>query len=72
MTDKSYPNIKTFIIIALSKRNIFKLKACRKEFILHAFSCFSGIKGKKNFLQTEHFSDRCEQYFSINYDLIVA
>jgi len=68
MTNNSYPNFKTLIINALSGCVGFKLKECRKKFIINTFLCFSAIKGKINFLQMERFSDRSEQYFRINFE----
>ena len=67
MTDNSYPNVKTLIINVLSKCTDFDLKACRKNFIINVLHCFSAIKGKINFLQMARFSDKCEQYFRINF-----
>ena len=43
------------------------LKDCYKNFIITTLTCFSSIKGKINFLQMERFSDKCEQYFRINF-----
>jgi hypothetical protein len=69
MTNNSYPNIKPLIINVLSMSDYFKnLKACRKDFIINALICFSCIKGKINFLQMKRFSDKCEQYFRINFE----
>jgi len=69
MTNNSYPNIKSFIISILIKSTSFKnLKECRKNFIINAFICFSSIKGKINFLQMKRFSNKCEQYFRINFE----
>jgi hypothetical protein len=68
MTSNSYPNIKLLIIRALSKCKNFTHKECRINFIINAFICFSSIKGKINFLQMERFSDKCEQYFRINFE----
>jgi hypothetical protein len=68
MTNNSYPNIKVFIINVLYKCESFRtLKECRKNFIINAFICFSSIKGKINFLQLGRFSNKCEQYFRINF-----
>ena len=68
MTDNSYPNVKTLIINVLSKCANFDLKACRKNFIINVLFCFSAIKGKINFLHMARFSDKCEQYFRINFE----
>ena len=69
MTNNSYPSIKSLIISTLSKSMRFKkLKECRINFIVNALSCFSGIKGKINFLQMGRFSEKCEQYFRINFE----
>ena len=69
MTNNSYPNIKSLIInLSLKCANSGTLKECRKNFIINAFICFSSIKGKINFLQMERFSDKCEQYFRINFE----
>ena len=68
MTNNSYQNIITLIINVLSKCVSFRLKACRKDFIINTFLCFSAIKGKINYLQMERFPDKCEQYFRINFE----
>jgi hypothetical protein len=69
MINNSYPNVKTLIINVLCKCIFFRtLKECRKNFIINAFTCFSSIKGKINFLQMERFSNKCEQYFRINFE----
>jgi len=69
MTNNNYPNIKSFIINALSKSDVFNsLKECRKKFIINVIMCFSAIKGKINFLQMQRFSQKCEQYFRINFE----
>jgi len=68
MTYNSYPNIKSLIINALSRCSNFAHKECRKNFIITAFICFSSIKGKINFLQMARFSNKCEQYFRINFE----
>jgi len=69
MTNNSYPTIKHLIINALSKSATFRtLKECRKNFIINVLLCFSSIKGKINFLQMERFSEKCEQYFRINFE----
>jgi hypothetical protein len=69
MINNSYPNCKSLIISALSGLEIFEtLKECRKNFIISVLICFSSIKGKINFLQLERFSDKCEQYFRINFE----
>jgi len=64
MINNSYQNVKILIVNVLSKYILFQtLKECRKSFIVNAFTCFSSIKGKINFLQMERFSNKCEQYF---------
>ena len=69
MTNNSYPNVKSLIINVLSRCASFRtLKERRKNFIINAFICFSSIKGKINFLQMERFSNKCEQYFRINFE----
>jgi len=69
MTNNSYPNIKSLINSILHKSISFKtLKECRKSFIINALICFLSIKGKINFLQMKRFSNRCEQYFRINFE----
>ena len=68
MTNNSYPSIKSLIINVLSKCMNFTLKECRKKFIINVLTCFSSIKGKINFLQMERFSNKCEQYFRINFE----
>jgi len=69
MTNNRYPNIKTLIISVYSKYAHLKtLKECRQKFIINAFTCFSSIKGKINFLQMSRFSNKCEQYFRINFE----
>ena len=68
MTNNSYPNIKTLISNVLSKCSCFNLKTNRKNFIFTVLFCFSAIKGKINFLQLARFSDKCEQYFRINFE----
>jgi len=69
MINNSYPNIKSLIISVLENCNKFiTLKECRKNFIINVLTCFSSIKGKINFLQMERFSDKCEQYFRINFE----
>ena len=69
MINISYPSIKLLIINTLSNCSDFKsLKESRKNFIIKALICFLSIKGKINFLQMERFSDRCEQYFRINFE----
>jgi hypothetical protein len=44
------------------------LKECRQIFIINVFICFSSIKGKINFLQMERYTEKCEQYFRINFE----
>jgi len=69
MINNSYPNVKSLIISTLSRISDFKtLKECRKNFIVNVLTCFSSIKGKINFLQMERFSNKCEQYFRINFE----
>jgi len=68
MTNNSYPSAKSLIINVLSKCSNFTHKECRKNFIVNAFICFSSIKGKINFLQMARFSNKCEQYFRINFE----
>jgi hypothetical protein len=69
MTDNNYPNIKLLITNTLSGIEVFEaLKECRKKFIINALMCFSAIKGKINFLQMQRFSQKCEQYFRINFE----
>ena len=69
MTNNSYPSAKTLIINLLYKCKSFRtLKECRKNFIINTLICFSSIKGKINFLQLERFSNKCEQYFRINFE----
>ena len=69
MTNNSYPNTKQLIISTFSKSISFNIfKECRKNFIVNAFICFSSIKGKINFLQMGRFSNKCEQYFRINFE----
>jgi hypothetical protein len=69
MTNNSYPIIKSLIINQLSDfANFSTLKECRKNFIISALTCFASIKGKLNFLQMARFSDKCEQYFRINFE----
>jgi len=69
MTNNSYPNIKSLIISVLSNNDVFNtLKECRKTFIISVFIVFSSIKGKINFLQLQRFSEKCEQYFRINFE----
>jgi len=69
MTNNSYPNIKTLIINILTKSTVYQtLKACRREFINNVFICFMSIKGKINFLQMARYTDKCEQYFRINFE----
>ncbi len=69
MTTISYPSVNRLIISILSAfENFNTLKECRKNFIISVLICFSSIKGKINFLQLERFSDKCEQYFRINFE----
>ena len=69
MINNSYPSVKLLIISMLQSIEEFKtLKECRKNFIITVLNCFSSIKGKINFLQMERFSDKCEQYFRINFE----
>jgi hypothetical protein len=69
MTNNRYPNIKSLIVNAFSKYTHLKnLKECRQKFIINALTCFSSIKGKINFLQMSRFSNKCEQYFRINFE----
>jgi hypothetical protein len=69
MIHNSYPSIKALIISILAKGNHFKkLKQCRVQFFINALRCFLSIKGKINFLQMERFSNKCEQYFRINFE----
>jgi hypothetical protein len=69
MTNNSYPNIKTVIINVLIKSTVYQtLKECRRAFINNVFICFLSIKGKINFLQMGRFTDKCEQYFRINFE----
>jgi hypothetical protein len=57
------------IFSALSGCEAFNtLKECRKRFIINVLTCFSAIKGKINFLQLQRFSEKCEQYFRINFE----
>jgi hypothetical protein len=69
MTNNSYPNIKYLIINVLLKCDQFNsLKESRGKFIINVLSCFMSIKGKINFLQMERFTNKCEQYFRINFE----
>ena len=69
MLNNSYPNVKALIINVLCKCIFFQsLKERQKDFIINALICFSSIKGKINFLQMERFSNKCEQYFRINFE----
>jgi len=69
MTNNRYPNIKSLIINVFSKCTHLKtLKECRQKFIINVFACFSSVKGKINFLQMSRFSNKCEQYFRINFE----
>jgi hypothetical protein len=69
MTNNRYPNIKSLIINVFPKCTHLKtLKECRQKFIINALTCFSSIKGKINFLQMSRFSNKCEQYFRINFE----
>ena len=69
MINNNYPNIKSLIISVLqSSINLKSLNECRKNFIINSLTCFSRIKGKINFLQMERFSNKCEQYFRINFE----
>ena len=69
MINVSYPSVKYLIVNILSVVDDFKsLKESRKNFIVNVFTCFSSIKGKINFLQMERFSNKCEQYFRINFE----
>ena len=69
MINNSYPNVKSLVISVLSSVSDFKtLKKCRENFIVNVLTCFSSIKGKINFLQMERFSNKCEQYFRINFE----
>jgi len=69
MTNNSYPKIKSLIDSMLSNSSNYRtLKECRKKFLTTVLICFSCIKGKINFLQLERFSDKCEQYFRINFE----
>jgi hypothetical protein len=69
MTNNSYPNVKLLITSILSRcKELKKLKECRKNFITNALTCFLSIKGRINFLQMERFSEKCEQYFRINFE----
>jgi hypothetical protein len=57
------------IICVLSKSAQFNtLKERYVKFIINVFLCFTGIKGKINFLQMARFSGKCEQYFRINFE----
>ena len=68
MTTSHYPNVKTFINNVLRDNAVFKaLKESRATFIFHAILCFSGIKGKINFLQMQRFLKKSEQYFRIHF-----
>ena len=68
MINNSYPNVRTLIINVLEKSTVYQaLKVCRQEFINNVFICFMSIKGKINFLQMARFTDKCEQYFRINF-----
>ena len=69
MTNNRYPSIKPLIINVFSKSTHLKtLKECRQKFIINVLTCFSSIKGKINFLQMSRFSNKCEQYFRINFE----
>jgi len=69
MTNNSYPNVNSLINSVLIKCVNFKsLKDCRKDFIINTLICFLSIKGKINFLQMARFSNKCEQYFRINFE----
>ena len=69
MINNNYPNIKSLVSKVLEKCIDSKtLKECRKNFIIKVLICFSSIKGKINFLQMKRFSDKCEQYFRINFE----
>jgi len=69
MTGISYPDIKSLISSTLVKSSVFQtLKECRRKFILNVLLCFSSIKGKINFLQMARYTEKCEQYFRINFE----
>ena len=69
MTNNRYPEIKQLIINVFQKcTHLQTLKECRQKFMVSVFTCFSSIKGKINFLQMSRFSDKCEQYFRINFE----
>jgi hypothetical protein len=69
MTNNRYPNIRSLIINAFPKCTHLKnLKECRQKFIINVLILFSSIKGKINFLQMSRFSNKCEQYFRINFE----
>jgi len=69
MKNSSYHNIKSLIISTLKNQSDNKnIKNNRKDFIVKVLLCFLSIKGKINFLQLERFSDKCEQYFRINFE----
>jgi hypothetical protein len=69
MTNNSYPNIKSFIVNVLSKYGrLNPLKESREKFIINVLTCFMSIKGRINFLQMARFTNKCEQYFRINFE----
>jgi hypothetical protein len=68
LTNINYPNIKSLIFSVLESVDFEDVKEFRKNFIFNAFNLFACIKGKINFLQMQRFSDKCEQYFRINFE----
>ena len=66
MTNNNYPNSKTLIFSALKGNDISSsTKEFRKKFIINVLACYSGIKGKINFLQFQRFSEEYEQDLKI-------
>ena len=69
MTNNSYKSIKSLICnILLNCNGLKNLKECREKFIINVLICFLSTKSKINFLQMERFSQKCEQYFRINFE----
>ena len=69
MTNISYTKIKSLINSVVTKSTAFQtLKECRQKFIINVLLCFSSVKGRINFLQMERHTEKCEQYFRINFD----
>jgi len=68
MSINKHPNAISLIYSTLESDRFLTLKESRKQFIANVLVLFLSIKGRINFLQLSRFSEKCEQYFRINFE----